>query len=196
MPTPTRPSTCCVSVQPRPDAPMVRCAACGSLESEWAARCSNCGHGLDDALEVPAAPPRRGRRRVRLGAGAVLVSAVVIIAAAVLVARRDDHAATPRAAPHRVTTSTTSTTSPADTSTLVPVSVFAVSPEGDLVEHLPGRSVTLARDAAGWPEGPVMVGSSVLYVSGGVVYEVGRPNQVFPSTAAGAPTRGQVVALL
>src|SRR5436190_143286 len=107
MPTPTRPSTCCVSVQPRPDAPMVRCAACGSPES-----------------------------------------------------------------------------------------VFAVSPEGDLVEHLPGRSVTLARDAAGWPEGLVMVGSSVLYVSGGVVYEVVRPKQVFPSTAAGAPTRGQVVALL
>ena len=77
-------------------------------------------------------------------------------------------------------------------STFAPVSVFVVDAEGDLVEHLPGRSVTVARDAAGWPEGPVKIGSSILYLSGGVVHEVGRSGVVFPD----ASTRGDAMALL
>ena len=35
---------------------MLRCSSCGGLVSEYAFRCSECGHDVEDALEIPESP--------------------------------------------------------------------------------------------------------------------------------------------
>ena len=75
---------------------------------------------------------------------------------------------------------------------VAPIDVVSVDPSGALVEHdLAGStSRVLAPDAAGWPEGPANVSGQILYLSGGVVYEVGRAEAIYPGPA-GAPQVGE-----
>ncbi len=54
---------------------MVRCPVCGSEQSDWAGRCSDCGAGLEDAAAVIPAAGIGDRRslRARLGAARELL---------------------------------------------------------------------------------------------------------------------------
>jgi hypothetical protein len=76
---------------------MLRCAGCGELVSEWAARCPNCRRTTDDAVDAAPAAKRRWATRTNLVA---IASATLLAAAAsaAALAASDHGTATPVAA--------------------------------------------------------------------------------------------------
>ncbi len=175
---------------------VVRCSACGALDSEWAGRCGACGADLTDALP---APRRRASRHpgVALGAGTVVL--VVLVGVAVLAVggahHRREHA--PSAAVAPITPAPATPSSRLGRLTGHPVVVVSAGPSGTLIAHdlAGGADQVLARDVAGWPENAVAVTASteqVVFVSGGRVYVVGGRFVAVADSLVGVAGRGEV----
>jgi hypothetical protein len=174
---------------------VVRCPSCEAVQSQWAARCTECGADLGAAPELAELPKPRRRYGLVAVIGALLAGVITLA-----VVHVGDHRAAKAATDSGGGDAAALPEQPGTTAAIaapVPINVVSVDPSGALVEHnlMVDTSRVLAPDAAGWPEGPATVGVRTVYLSGGLVYEVGRAAAIYPPPA-GATDEGEADELI
>lgn len=140
----------------------MRCSACATPGSEWAAYCSSCGASLDDALTIPNDAPIARQRRLAAGGHiarpAALSAAAIagVIALVAVTAQLGGPRTAPPLGPHRLLYADSNQTM---VSTL----------DGRLVADLSGWA------APGYPERAVTVGGAAFFVHDRTAWMVRSP---------------------
>ncbi len=140
----------------------MRCTACATPGSEWAAYCSSCGASLDDALTIPNDAPIARQRRLAAGGHiarpAALSAAAIagVIALVAVTAQLGGPRTAPPLGPHRLLYADSNQTM---VSTL----------DGRLVADLSGWA------APGYPERAVTVGGAAFFVHDRTAWMVRSP---------------------
>ena len=133
---------------------MVRCGRCGAEVSAWAARCPECWEELDGAAPVVVMAGGR-RRRWGLIAGGCAVVLVAVVVGGIAVGRRGGRRVSPLAIYTLVDAG-------ADRNvTVVPLGA--------------GRRIVEPQHATGYPDRPVRTAHGVVFVAGGIAYNLGYP---------------------